>query len=68
MSSPKPTPKRHQLTLCDEAGILLLLANGPVLSFGSDMGVNRVVQRLRKQGKIEYRKVKDGGQGWELVK
>jgi hypothetical protein len=51
-----------------ESEILRKLAAGPVKSFGSARERNRILQRLRKQGRIEYLPIKSGGSGWQLVK
>lgn len=47
--------------------ILEKLASGPARGFGSDPETDRELRYLKAQGLIIYRKVKDGGRGWELT-
>lgn len=49
-----------------EEEILRELAKGPRLRFGGSIATDRALQSLRRRGAIVYRKVKDGGNGWEL--
>ena len=51
-----------------EAMVLQRLSMGPVKSFGSDRNVSVALTSLTKQGLVRYKKIKDGGKGWELVK
>lgn len=48
--------------------ILSALQQDKVKSFGCDRKVDTALRTLKNQGKIRYVRVKDGGNGWELIK
>jgi hypothetical protein len=50
------------------AHILERLTHGPQRSFGSDRFTDRVLQQLKKDGRIRFVPKCRGGQGWELTK
>lgn len=47
--------------------IIEAIKGGQRMNFGSDRETDHALQGLRKAGRIRYRKVNAGGQGWELV-
>lgn len=61
-----PTSRRKIIELRRHE-IIEALTKGPRTNFGSDKDTDRALQGLRKTGRIRYRKVRDGGKGWELV-
>ena len=63
----KRGPIRFGACCTTEADILRELRDGPVLSFGSKRETDKLLQKLKREGKIKHVRKVDGGNGWQLV-